>query len=296
MLNENELFEQYLECCKEEFKCPKCLKNYSTKGNLKNHFQTIHLQICPFKCTFEGCTKSFSSKSKLEVHLKFHEEERPFVCEICNKAFKAKIHLKTHLQFHTDKRPFKCSLCSKDYKTKGHLKDHIKSFHEGIKEFECLICHRFFNRKSSLNAHKKLHLREKIFICENNGTFESETNTEEIIKKEKDIKISTEEDKTLCALNSNPNSPTNSSPLYYQHEEENNLDDNCLNYLIREKAEKENFVPLCCDYFEKDKNYFGLNTNEEEEEKNLESKNSYKIRLEGIYHPMEEGFWLNLQL
>ena len=36
----------------KSFPCKLCHKNFTTKGNLKNHTNTIHNKIFPFKCPF----------------------------------------------------------------------------------------------------------------------------------------------------------------------------------------------------------------------------------------------------
>lgn len=143
---------------KKKFLCPSCFKEFSTKGNMKSHLQTIHLKNLPYKCTVPGCSKKYYNKSKLELHLRSHINVRPYVCPICSKAFKEKNVLKIHVQYHSGLRPFKCQLCPKTYKTKGHLKDHIMTFHEKRKNFFCNICYLTFCRKSALKVHIRSHL------------------------------------------------------------------------------------------------------------------------------------------
>ena len=141
----------------KKFKCEKCLKIFSTNGNLKNHINTIHNKILPFKCPISNCLNSYSNKSRLEVHLRTHSGIKPYSCPICKKLFNEKGNLKTHILFHTNVRPFKCPHCNKSYKTNGHLKDHIDILHFKIKKFHCQICGVKFGRRSTLTAHVKIH-------------------------------------------------------------------------------------------------------------------------------------------
>ena len=143
------------------FKCNTCQKIFSTNGNLKNHINTIHNHILPFKCPFPKCNKSYSNKSRFDVHFRTHSGIKPFSCPICSKNFNEKGNLKTHILFHTNERPFKCSQCEKTYKTNGHLKDHIDIYHKQIKKFKCQICGIKFGRRSTLTAHIKVHFDNK---------------------------------------------------------------------------------------------------------------------------------------
>lgn len=52
--------------------CELCKNYFSTKGNLKNHISTIHNNIRPFKCPYDKCDKSYSNKSRLDVHIRTH--------------------------------------------------------------------------------------------------------------------------------------------------------------------------------------------------------------------------------
>lgn len=55
--------------------CPVCGKICSRPSTLKTHY-LIHTGDTPFKCTWEGCTKSFNVKSNMLRHLKSHERKR----------------------------------------------------------------------------------------------------------------------------------------------------------------------------------------------------------------------------
>ncbi|XP_063169117.1 zinc finger protein ZFPM1 isoform X2 [Candoia aspera] len=72
-------------------------------------------------CPFPQCQKSCPSASSLEIHMRSHSGERPFVCLICLSAFTTKANCERHLKVHTDtlsglsspglSSALKCSFC-----------------------------------------------------------------------------------------------------------------------------------------------------------------------------------------
>ena len=149
--------------------CTVCKKVFSTLGNMRNHYLTIHQDYRPYVCDYPGCNKKYSILSRYQVHRRTHEGKKPFLCQICNKSFNEKGNLKTHLRFHSELRPFQCPLCLKNYKTNGHLKDHIEIQHNKIKKYVCNTCNKKFGRISTLKAHIRTHTGEKNFRCKVEG-------------------------------------------------------------------------------------------------------------------------------
>ncbi len=148
---------------KKTFFCTICEKSFSTNGNLKNHINTIHNHILPFKCPYPLCKHSYSNQSRLSIHLRTHSGFKPYICPICKKSFNEKGNLKTHIGFHSNERPYKCNYCDKSYKTNGHLKDHIETHHFNLKKFVCNICQCKFGRRSTLSSHMRTHYGNVIF-------------------------------------------------------------------------------------------------------------------------------------
>lgn len=55
-----------------KFKCPKCLKLYTRKSNLKAHFAAAHIGIKRFKCL--GCSRLFARRSYIKQHQRICKE------------------------------------------------------------------------------------------------------------------------------------------------------------------------------------------------------------------------------
>ena len=66
--------------------CEKCEKTYSSKQKLNVHIKTVHDKVKSHKCNL--CLKTFGQKGDLQKHIKtVHEKVKPFDCDLCLKAF-----------------------------------------------------------------------------------------------------------------------------------------------------------------------------------------------------------------
>ena len=78
----------------ENIKCKECSRSFIDKAGLKRHMKITHLKI--FKC--KDCDKTFDQCCKYEMHVKDHDCEEEFKCDICNKSFFLEWRFRQHLQ------------------------------------------------------------------------------------------------------------------------------------------------------------------------------------------------------
>lgn len=93
---------------KNNYKCEECTEEFSQKSDLNRHraqhknsksMNPTNIErletICPKHFTYfcvsefscDSCSKIFSSKQSLQIHLRTHVKEEPCKCKICNRAF-----------------------------------------------------------------------------------------------------------------------------------------------------------------------------------------------------------------
>jgi len=112
----------------------------------------------------QTCKKFFFSRQNLLLHIKSHQDERPFPCEVCGATFKIKNSLRLHMKSHSDERPFKCGVCNASFKFKNTLDNH-STLHMAEKKFECEYCHLKFSHKATLRSHIVLHSNPNRYKC-----------------------------------------------------------------------------------------------------------------------------------
>ncbi|CAL4086330.1 unnamed protein product, partial [Meganyctiphanes norvegica] len=136
-----------------------CTKSYFTPNSLTSHQRSHHKEE-ELRCQWEGCNKIFNKPCRMKAHMRVHTGQRPFVCtyEGCTWSFQSASKLSRHQRKHTNDRKFTCAICQKSFLRSEHLKGHLL-IHTGVRNFQCPIqdCGAKFTAKSSLYVHLKKH-------------------------------------------------------------------------------------------------------------------------------------------
>ncbi|XP_072374169.1 zinc finger protein ZFPM1 isoform X2 [Scyliorhinus torazame] len=170
--------------------CASRQKSASTPTEEKLKDPSPHERVCPFP----QCNKSCPSASSLEIHVRSHSGERPFVCLICLSAFTTKANCERHLKVHMDSLNGVCHGCGFVSTTRDMLYSHLLTNHmacqsgskgdsssprtgtpalplTGVKvanpfqSLKCNQCEYVGDSESNLQQHILLHVIQDTFPC-----------------------------------------------------------------------------------------------------------------------------------
>lgn len=181
---------------RNDHKCDDCGKSFTVLTKLIQHMKRSH--DLGMKCT--PCEKEFFNIRSYSSHMKKHNVEKSFVCDICGfatvkrltlnnhkrarhqigefplrcqtcqKGFFSKYALNDHMNRHTGATPHQCHKCGSAYSSIRTLERHsYKCQPELFKNriFECRLCKEIFKRKKTWEMHEKTkHPDGKRNVCE----------------------------------------------------------------------------------------------------------------------------------
>ena len=114
------------------------------------------------------CDKGFVSNRELKLHKVSHENLRSFVCYVCGKLFLRKSNLSEHMKIHTGSKNYSCDICDLSFLRPSNLETHKSRKHGGedMKKFSCTKCGKWFHSLQQLNRHSLVHSGERPFNCD----------------------------------------------------------------------------------------------------------------------------------
>ena len=151
----------------KRYNCDQCKFTTHCRSSMSYHVKAVHDKVRTRKCTFAGCSYSFSSSSQLKKHLQTHSADpsirRPLPCNFADCAYRAasSTDLKRHFTVRHDPSRAKgsaCPMCPKSFYSNLNLRAHIRSAHTNEKLYRCSKCDYETKFCASLNDHcKRIH-------------------------------------------------------------------------------------------------------------------------------------------
>lgn len=92
-------------CTAKTFICDHCGNAYGKKRDLAAHLLS---NMRRFICNY--CGKGCRDTNSLNLHIKSHTLEKPFVCKTCGKCFTTKVHFAIHCRTHASVRRYEVKM------------------------------------------------------------------------------------------------------------------------------------------------------------------------------------------
>lgn len=140
----------------KKHKCKFCGAAFFRAYLLKNHLDNQHYDIKKFICT--TCGMGLKSKISLDRHMYRHSGVKPFKCSWngCERTFTLTTNRDEHLRSHTGEKCFQCLVdgCDKRYIFAADLRTHKYRKHNIFtNKIPCPVCNEVFPQKAILKKH-----------------------------------------------------------------------------------------------------------------------------------------------
>jgi len=127
--------------------CHFCGKVFKTNREVKQHIR-VHTGAKEYSC--KHCSESFRSFYGRSRHLlELHNEGSWFLCNVCGKKFASRGNFNVHVRQHEDVKPYVCCECPRRFQTAGDLKSHLLKHSQK----SCILCKKSFSRKAYVSRH-----------------------------------------------------------------------------------------------------------------------------------------------
>lgn len=133
-----------------------------------------------YKCKL--CSKTYSMKKTLKIHMKFHDDPNIFKCNVCDKRYKSRQGLYYHkinkhsLSSNNLTSSNNNTLSKKEdnndilglsmYNGDSETSDDELLQNKEKSEYKCKLCDKKYSYKKGLKQHMKWHKNPEIFKCE----------------------------------------------------------------------------------------------------------------------------------
>ncbi|XP_043476206.1 zinc finger protein 570-like isoform X1 [Leptopilina heterotoma] len=138
------------------FQCLECHKCFPSAPTLRRHLSLHNPNSKPLPCIY--CGRRFLEQANLDKHELSHRaaEQRHHACDVCHKTFVSSVDLSIHLKTHDPDRKFDCEVCGREFNRVNNLQRHMM-VHQQQGESEevlaCEVCGITYKFMSSLTRH-----------------------------------------------------------------------------------------------------------------------------------------------
>lgn len=122
------------------FVCPYDQREFTLTQPLMSHLNSSHNDVLGLKVKCIHCDAEFATYLEKLQHYK-ECTKKPLECDLCSKKFSSKYSLLVHLKKEFGIREWSCHVCGKRYASQSELKTHINSHSTAVSFIECPPSH-----------------------------------------------------------------------------------------------------------------------------------------------------------